>query len=524
MKLAALALLSVLAVFAQTPTATLVGRVIDSSGAAMPGARITVLNAGTGDLRHAVTAESADFTVPNLAPGIYNVTAEREGFRTLRREGLELQVDQVARLELKMEVGTVAESIEVTAAAPPVLNTENATRGEVITNQEINEMPLDGRDFEELAFYVPGVSRQAPGGSGSNLSINGARTDNTNYNLDGFSNRELRKGKAQVRPPIDSVQEFKVQVSGYSAEYGRFAGGVVNMVLKSGTNRLHGIASEYMRNDVFDARNFFDAGKSKLRRNQFGGSLDGPVYIPRIYNGRDKTFFLASWESYRRIQGTNQFGRVLEEAERRGDFTSSLTTTGKPAVVNDPLTAKPFPGNQIPASRFHPMSSRIMGIIPLPNLPGQANNYRANINDTDANDSFLLKLDHRFNDANSLTFRFTRSGNDSMGPFSGGSWGRWPRTTDRDHTMSGLTYTRMFRPTLINELRFGVTRSVDHENAPDVGAGYTDQLGYTGGPPTPSRAACRRSPSPGYSTSVPAPTTPGISGTPLTNGAIPRRG
>ena len=152
-------------------------------------------------------------------------------------------------------------------------------------------MPLDGRDFEELAFYVPGVSRQAPGGSGSNLSINGARTDNTNYNLDGFSNRELRKGKAQVRPPIDSVQEFKVQVSGYSAEYGRFAGGVVNMVLKSGSNRLHGIASEYMRNDLFDARNFFDAGKSKLRRNQFGGSLDGPVSIPKLYNGRDRTFF-----------------------------------------------------------------------------------------------------------------------------------------------------------------------------------------------------------------------------------------
>ncbi|MFB3827911.1 MAG: carboxypeptidase regulatory-like domain-containing protein, partial [Bryobacteraceae bacterium] len=280
----------------QAPASTVVGQVRDASGASVAGAALALKHVDTNETRRAVTGSDGEFTIPDLAPGAYELTAEKEGFERLHQTGLVLAVDQIARLDLALKVGSVTQTVEVTAETP-LLNTENASKGDVIVTEEIAEMPLEGRDFQDLAFLVPGVARKPQGGSGSNMAINGARADNTNFTIDGFNDQNPRGGGAQARPPVHTMQEFKMQTSGYSAETGRVAGGVMNMVLKSGGNRVHGDIFEFIRNELFDARNFFAIERPKLRRNQFGATLSGPVWIPRIYNGRNRTFFLFGWES-----------------------------------------------------------------------------------------------------------------------------------------------------------------------------------------------------------------------------------
>ena len=308
--------------FAQNPTATLVGTVRDASGAVVVNAALEVRNTDTDETRKAVTDEKGEFTVPNLVPGPYEVTIAKGGFRTVRETNIELQIDQVARLDFKLEVGAISQSIDVTDAAP-LIATENGTKGEVMTSAEMLEMPLNGRDFSDLAFLVPGVTPAAPNAQGSGIAINGGRADNTSFIIDGFGARDTLFGGSLTSPNIDATQEFKMQTNSFSAEYGRMAGGVMNMVLKSGANQVHGSLFEFVRNDMFDARNFFDQNKSELRRNQFGGLLSGPVVIPKLYKGRDRTFFLFSWESYRQVQGSPALGVVPTLAQRTGDFSQT---------------------------------------------------------------------------------------------------------------------------------------------------------------------------------------------------------
>src|SRR5258708_3517622 len=295
---------------AQAPMATLVGRIVDASHAAVPGAAIKVRNLDTNQIRTATSLDDGEFTVSALQPGSYEITVERTGFKTERDKKMELQADQTARLDLELVIGAVSESVEVTATAP-LLNTEVSSRGAVITPREIAEIPLNGRDFNDLAFSVAGVQPAEESAKGSPYVVNGARADASNVLIDGINDQTPRDASAQARPPLDSLQEFKLLTTGYSAEYGRLAGGVVNMVLKSGGNQLHGSLFEYWRNDMMDARNFYDGSTiSELRRNQFGGLLGGPVMIPKLYNGHDRTFFLISWESYRQGTASNPIGIV----------------------------------------------------------------------------------------------------------------------------------------------------------------------------------------------------------------------
>ena len=298
-------LICVCSLFAQSPTATLVGRIQDPSGASVPGARVDVTNSNTAELRSASSNADGEFAIPNLRPGSYDVAVEAAGFRAKRETGLTLQVDQTARLDVQLSVGSQADSIEVKADMP-LLNTENASKGDVVVNEEITEMPLAGRSFGDLALLVPGVAPTAEGGHGSPFAVNGARSDNTNFVLDGLNTQNPRGGNNQVNPPLDAMQEFKMQTTGFSAEYGRLAGGVMSMVLKTGGNRLHGSLSEFLRNDVLDARDFFSADKQPLRRNQFGVSLDGPVVLPKLYDGRNRTFFLFTWGVHSQQGGLNQ--------------------------------------------------------------------------------------------------------------------------------------------------------------------------------------------------------------------------
>jgi len=347
---------------AQSTTASLTGHIQDPTGAGVPEAIVKVQNEATNGERTTKATAEGDFTVTNLQPGRYTVTVQHPGFNRLERKAVELNVDQAARLTLKLTVGSVIETVEVSGGGL-LINTENAVQGEVIALKELQEIPLDGRDYSDLAYQVPGVERTAQSGQGSSFAINGARSDNTNFVLDGFNDQGIHNGDIEVRPPLDSFQEFRVQTSNYAAEFGRLAGGVVTMVLKSGSNQPHGSLFEFLRNDALDARNFFAASKPELRRNQFGATLAGPVWLPRIYNGKDKTFFLMSWESFRGIDGLSKLAVVPTALEDAGNFSQTFDATGKLKLVKDPLatgnctatdTSACFPGNKIPASRIVP--------------------------------------------------------------------------------------------------------------------------------------------------------------------------
>ncbi|MEK7406191.1 MAG: TonB-dependent receptor, partial [Acidobacteriota bacterium] len=363
--------------YAQANLATVTGVVTDSANALVPGVALTIRNVETNITREMATSPTGDYTITNLAPGTYEVKAAMAGFRSYRRAGVVLQVGQVLRLDIQMELGAVTESVTV-STAPPTLNTESGTiKGDVIVHEEIQELPLDGRDFTDLAYFVPGVVPKAQGGQGSAMNVNGARATNTNFYVDGFNNRNARGAAAQVRPNIDALQEFKMEVSGFSAEYGRMAGGILNMVLRSGTNDHHGSLFHYLRNDILDARGFFDRDKNKLRRNQFGATLSGPVI-------RNRTFYLVSFEGYTQVIGLTRLGHTPTAAEREGDFSSSVDVLAQPVHLKDPFTsgrctaterAGCFPDNRIPASLFDPIGLKILRYYPLPNRPDIGNNY-----------------------------------------------------------------------------------------------------------------------------------------------------
>ena len=241
----------------QSNLASVTGIVTDAATAVIPGVSVTIVNSETGLSRNVQTNEEGSYTITNLPPGTYVLTAQASGFRTYQLKDVVLQVGQTLRSDIRLEVGGVTESVTVTSAPPPLTTESGAIKGDVIIHEEIQELPLDGRDFVDLAFFVPGVVPKAQGGQGSALNVNGARASNTNFYVDGFNNRNARGAAAQVRPNIDAMQEFKMEVSGYSAEYGRFAGGILNMVLRSGTNRFRGSLFHYLRNDQFDSRGFF---------------------------------------------------------------------------------------------------------------------------------------------------------------------------------------------------------------------------------------------------------------------------
>ena len=481
-----------LGLLAQNPTATLLGTVRDASGAVVVDATIELRSQDTGATRKATVSEKGEFTVPNLPPGPYEATITKAGFRTVHETNIVLQMDQVARMDVQLELGTISQSIEVSDTVP-LITTENGTKGEVMTSAQMLEMPLNGRDFTDLAFIVPGVTYAPDMQQGGSIVINGTRSDNTNYLIDGFGARDTLFGGAVTSPNIDAMQEFKMQTNNFSAEYGRLAGGVLNMVLKSGTNQFHGALFEFLRNDAVDARNFFDQNKSELRRNQFGGLLSGPVQIPRLYNGRDRTFFLFSWESYRQVQGSPALGVVPTQAQKTGDFSAT-------GAISDPLstgncagsTGKGgcFPGNSIPLSRLSRQALAAQEFYPAPNLNG-LNNMSSYAVSPSNWDSFILKFDERISSNDTVSFRITRKPSNGYSPFAN------PQTINSNNTglfgsyalsnatLAGLIYTHLFSARLINELRLGFTRTTVTDVGALQGTDYNGLFGMSGGPTDP---------------------------------------
>ncbi len=480
--LAVLISASIAGLNAQQPSASVVGRITDASGAVIPGVTVKFTNIDTNISRSGSSNEAGDYTVPYLSPGRYSMEATHGGFRTYKHTEFTLTVDQVQRINVPLEIGTSTESVTVTDT-PPALNTEGGARGEVTTNEEIAQMPLDGRNFSDLAYLTGGVIPKGDGGDGA-YAVNGARADNFGFVLDGVENTQKRNTGAMISPPIDGVQEFKLITSGFAAEYGKYAGGVLSVVTKSGTNRLRGSFYEFLRNDVFDASGYFDVTKSKLRKNQFGATISGPVVLPKFYDGRNRTFFMFTWDSLRLGNGKTQRGITPLPEMLAGDFSKASDAFGKPITLNDPIAKAPFPKNQIPVSRLDPVALKLAAFFPKPNLTGGVNNFIAQGNGETKNDSFGAKLDHNLTDNDRLTFSAFWGPNNNFDPVAA-SRSPLPIFGSVNDTLNVLSYIRYLRtitPTMFLDVKASFSRKTNNQRWPyGNDKDWAAEVGFVGG-------------------------------------------
>jgi len=448
-------------------TATVQGVVSDSSQAVMNEVKISATNLDTGVVREASSNVQGVYQIPSLPIGRYKLEATRTGFAPSQVPELKLDTNQTARIDFTLRVGAVAEKVEVTAAAA-LIDSETSTVGQVIDNKRIVEMPLNGRNFLQLAALTAGVAPSAGGRTSDEggFVASGQHGYQVNITIDGLNNSSVASGgplgfEAQaVKPSIDAVGEFKVVTNNFSAEYGDRMGGQVIVNLKSGTNELHGSAFEFLRNSSLDGTNFFanrsGAKKPAFRQNQFGAALGGPIV-------KNRTFFFGSYEGTRIRLGRSFLGSVPTAEIRAGNFAAvrnifdPATTTGTGAN----LQRQPFPNRQIPASRFDPLIPKLLTLYPLPNSgSGIANNHFFAPSETNDSNTYDIKGDHNFSEASRLSVRYSRRDKDRFepGPLPlPGDGGLGTITDVVAHSTVG-TWTKTLSSTLTNEFRLGNTR------------------------------------------------------------------
>ncbi|MCX6636359.1 MAG: carboxypeptidase-like regulatory domain-containing protein, partial [Acidobacteria bacterium] len=467
-----LALLLAVPFYGQT-LGEIVGEVKDASGAVIPGASVTVTNVATNATRSVTTNEAGLYTFPALVPGPYRARVEARGFKTVTRSDIGLQVQQSARIDFSMEVGQVSEAIEVKGSAT-LMTTENATVGTVIENKRILDMPLNGRNFLQLVALSPSVSigfgtpgqaggRQGGDRANQNISLMGMRGTWNRFTLDGVENTDVNFNLYVVLPSIDALQEFKVQSGIYPAEFGR-AASQINVSTKPGGNQFHGALFEFMRNDKLDAKQYDFIGtspaKSPFKYNQYGFTLGGPVLIPKLFSGKDKLFFMANYEGFR--QRTRGIGLYTTPtvAMRGGDFSYALASGNQlydpatKAFVGGVLTGQPFANNQVPKTRFNPISLKLLEFWPEPNVPTTvlSNNFqKANPGLTDK-DQFTLRMD--FNESSNSQWFGRYSWTDES--ILNGNWAQNGTTLYSMAKQYMISNTRVLSSSKVNEFRFGV--------------------------------------------------------------------
>lgn len=470
-------------VWAQAIFGSIQGTVTDKSGAVLPNTRITVRNTATGITASAQSNNSGLYFLGELRPGSYELEAEAPGFSRYVQRGIDLRIEDRLRVDIGLSIGQVGESVEVTAEAP-LLQTENNTIGRVVEENTIKQLPLRGRNAFELVLLTPGAQQRS---DDEQPRLSGGLARTGEFVLDGGSITTPRRGQLFTQPNLDAVQEFKVQTSGLSAEFGRTAGGFVNATLKSGTNEVHGNLFEFHRNNSINARNFFAASKPKLIQNQFGGMVGAPII-------RDRLFIFGDFESLRQAE-ERLFNLTLPTARMKaGDFGELLGAAagtdalGRPVLRNqifDPATTRqapngslvrdPFPGNQIPLTRFDAPAREIFALYPDPTLPGLSQNYRRLIPIGVDNNKFDVRMDWRASDRDLVFGRYSwdHQFSDTARPFqaaaTGGALGNFNRY------MTGvLSWTRTLTPTTLNDARVSFFRGVQERL---LGLGQSNSLG-----------------------------------------------
>ena len=471
-----LALLIAPATFAQTHRASVRGTVLDQAGAAIRGAAVTLINEATNEKRTVATDEDGAYTLSSLLPGSYRLEAETTGFKK-SAQVIVLQVNQETRLDITLAVGEVSVGIDEVYEDAPGLKRDSAALGTVINERQIVELPLDGRNFLELALLAPGTAPAAPGSAGSvrgdfAFNANGAREDSNNFLLDGVYNLDPKLNSFGVRPPVDGIQEFEISTSTYDASFGRNAGAQINVISKSGTNALHGTLYEFHRNAAFDARNFFvpaDQPDPKYIRNQFGFSLGGPVR-------RDRTFFFGDYEGTRTREGVTRVTNVPTLLERNGDFSQSLFARPR---IPFPLVP-PFDNGVIPPFFINPIGRAIANLYPLPNRNVPFANFVSSPVSRDRNDNFDVRVDHRFSDTSTFTARYSFGDRSLFDPFTGPAFALVPGFGDnvprRSQNMM-LSETHVFSPTFVNEARFAFSRVASAVTSEGEGFSLNRQVG-----------------------------------------------
>ncbi len=515
---------------AQVTTGTILGTVHDNTGAAVVGAQVVITEVTKGTRQVYQTDDTGSYNAPFLIPGSYEVSVEQQGFKREVRSGITLQVDQKARIDLMLSLGTVSETVTVTEAAPLVRST-SAEVGDVVEQRAVRELPLNGRNFAQLVYLAPGVTQ---GQQGENLS--GASTFNpraaSNFNalgsqantnawlVDGIDNNEYTFNTVIVQPSVESVREFKVLTGTYSAEFGRGAG-VVSVSTNSGANEIHGSLFEFLRNDKLDARNYFNSSsqaKPPFRRNQFGASMGGPVILPKLYNGKNHTFFFADFYGLEERKGLTFVNSVPTALARTGDFSQYIDSKGSLIRIYDPLTTRlnpnydptmavstsnpqylrdPFPGNVIPLGRINAVGANVASIYPLPNGPGNFNNYTSNVPRSISDKGFNFRIDHRISDNDSAFVRYSFEKFDLDAP-QGQANCCLPtpesarQKFDLGPYVAGIQNTRLatqglafneahiFRANLLNEFRAGYARTIPTTVQSDFGHNSAASLGIQG--------------------------------------------
>lgn len=449
------------ALWAQVSTGKIVGTVQDSSGGVLPGVSIVIKSLDTGATRGLVTNERGQYEMPGLQPGRYQVEAELTGFRRYSQGPIIVQVNQETRVNITLTLGELAETLLVQAEGIQV-QTTTATVGKVVDQKQIVELPLSGRNFVDLGLLTPGVTTRAQATSaGTTFIVHGQRDDANNFQLDGVANVTLGGNTLQARPNVDAVQEFKIQTSNFSAEFGRNSGSIVQVVTKSGTNDLHANGWEFVRNDKFQSKDYFlklaNRSPAPLRQNQFGATLGGPVM-------KNKMFFFGAYEGFRLRRGLTRQTVVATAQERAGDF-SFLT---KPLI--DPNTGLPFPGNIITPERISPAARKLLTLMPLPNIPGagpRLNNYVSSPSQINDYDQFMGRADHNLSGKWTLFYRHFLQNTSTLDPYQGAGPANYigfpnQGTTRTQHGTAGVN--TVFSSSVLNEFRVGLARS-DNRNS-----------------------------------------------------------
>lgn len=481
-------------------TGSILGNVADSSGGSIPGASVTITETGTNTQR-VLTTDSGGRYVANVLPlGTYSVKVSAQGFRTIEKTGIRLEAQGAPEIDFTMPPATVSSQVTV-ESAPVEIQTTNASLSQVVHSEQVADLPLNGRNFVELATLAPGVSQgDQPsdffgGGTSSetsirgtfSLSVGGSRENRTDWLYDGVDNEELTSGAIAVVPSIDALQEFNVLTSNYSVEYGTRAGPTVLLISKSGTNQFHGSLFDFLRNTNLNASSYFSPINPEYIRNQFGGSIGGPII-------KNKTFFFFDYQGTKNIQGIPSLTQVPTADERAGNFSESFP--GAPEVpIYDPNTTTTdpgtglqsrtqFPGNIIPSDRLNPIAVKILNYLPLPNVSGLLSaNYVDVPKQNYTDNEFDFRLDHTFSPTDKIFARFSRdqatvyvpSGLPDFGAQPGG-YASNQTLADRGRNLA-LSETHIFSGNKINQFTAGYNRIFDHITSFGDGTDWSTQLG-----------------------------------------------